>query len=144
MAGDAVLAEIDLVQILAGGDDGEQHVHVLEVEKVVDHLAPDLGQRFGLRAGAVPDRDVVARLEQAFGHGVAHAAHADPADPGLVLCHCDFSLFPHGSNAAVSSTYPVGLDAQVPRTRCAPSPLSGGVGGGVVVIALSMCSGTPL
>ena len=33
-----------------------------------------------LGAGAIPDRDVVARLEQAFSHGKAHAAHADPAD----------------------------------------------------------------
>ena len=79
-------------------------VHVLEVEQLVDHLAADLGQRFGLGAGAVPDRDVVAGLEQALGHGVAHAAHADPADPLLVLCHCKFSLHPHGSNSAVSST----------------------------------------
>ncbi len=55
MTGDAVLAEIDLLQILSGRDNGEQHVHVLELEEIVDHLAADLGQRLGLGAGAVPD-----------------------------------------------------------------------------------------
>jgi hypothetical protein len=31
----------------------------------------------------------VAGLEQALGHGIAHAAHADPTDPLLALCHCN-------------------------------------------------------
>src|SRR5262249_1740269 len=87
MAGDAVLAEIDLVQILAGRDDGEQHVHVLELDEIVDHLAADLGQRLGLGAGAVPDGEVITGLEQALGHGITHAAHADPTDLLLVRCH---------------------------------------------------------
>src|SRR5439155_282973 len=47
VTGHAVLTEIDLVEILPGRDDGEQDVHVLEVEQVVDHLAADLRQRLG-------------------------------------------------------------------------------------------------
>src|ERR1700735_5319410 len=44
------------------------------------HLAADLGERLGFGAGAIPDRDVMAGLDEPFRHGKAHAAHADPAD----------------------------------------------------------------
>jgi hypothetical protein len=40
----------------------------------------DLGQRIGLRRGAVPHREAVASLDQAGGHGLTHAAEADPAN----------------------------------------------------------------
>ncbi len=83
----AVLAEIDLLDVLALGDDREHHVHAGEVGRLVDDLAARLGERLGLGAGAIPDRDVVAGLQQPLGHRVAHAAHADPADPLRVLCH---------------------------------------------------------
>src|SRR5262249_16263423 len=107
MAGDAVLAEIDLIQVLSGRDDGEQHVHVLELEEVVDHLAADLGQRLGLGAGAVPDGKVVTGLEQALGHGITHPAHADPTDLLLVRCHsnspCSSPVRIPRSNSSLSS-----------------------------------------
>src|SRR5580693_5346786 len=47
---------------------------------MIDHLAADLGQRLGLGAGPIPDRDVMARLDEPLGHRETHAAHADPAD----------------------------------------------------------------
>src|SRR5258707_10817382 len=62
---DAVLAEIDLLEVLAGRDDREQHVDAGEIGELVDDLAALRGQRLGLGAGPVPDRDVVAALEQA-------------------------------------------------------------------------------
>jgi hypothetical protein len=77
---DAVLAVQHVLDVLAGGDDGEQHVDVFEIGQVIDHLAADFCERFGLGARAIPDRDIMARLEKALGHGKAHAAHADPAD----------------------------------------------------------------
>ena len=84
---DAVLAEIDLLEVLAGRHDREQHVDAGEVGELVDDLAALGGERLGLGAGAVPDRDVVAGLEQPLGHRIAHAAHADPADLLVVLRH---------------------------------------------------------
>src|SRR5205823_2500492 len=44
-------------------------------------------ERLRLSARAVPDRDIVAGLEEALGHGETHAAHADPADLLVMLCH---------------------------------------------------------
>ena len=75
------LKEVDILfSIVSTGKD---------LEEVVDHLAADLGERLGLGAGAVPDGDVIASLEQALGHGKAHAAHADPSDLRFGLCHCN-------------------------------------------------------
>ena len=79
----AVLAENDLLDVLAGGDDGEHHVATGELDRLVDDLGALGGQRLGLGAGAVPDRHIVAGLEQAFRHRRAHAADPDPAD---LLC----------------------------------------------------------
>src|SRR5262249_554544 len=101
VAGDAVLAEIDLLQILSGRDDGEQHVHVLELDEIVDHLAADLGQRLGLGAGAVPDGNVLAGLEQALGHGITPTPHRDPTDLLLVRCHSNSPAAKPRSNSAV-------------------------------------------
>ena len=84
---DAVLAEQDLVEVLAGRHDGKQDVDAFEVRQVVDDLAALGRERLGLGARAVPDRDVVAGLEQALGHRKAHAAHADPADFLCVVRH---------------------------------------------------------
>ena len=64
----AVLAEIDFLEILAGRDDGEQHIDAGEIGQLVDDLAALGRQRLGLGARAVPDRDVVAGLQQPFGH----------------------------------------------------------------------------
>ena len=80
LAAHAVLAVQHLLHALAGIEDREQHVDVLEFEQVIDHLAADLLQRLGLGARTVPDGDVVAGLDQPLGHGKAHAARADPAD----------------------------------------------------------------
>ena len=96
----------------------EQHIDAGQVGQLVDHLAADLGQRLGLGLGPVPDRDVVAGLQQPFGHCVAHAAHADPADGLLsgrhfrssrafVACLCDRAvvafLVTHAAFAASTS-----------------------------------------
>jgi len=62
-----------------------------EFARLVDDAPADLRQRFSLGAGPVPDRNGVAGLEQALGHRIAHASHADPAE--CVLCHVFFSLF---------------------------------------------------
>src|SRR5262249_2828466 len=102
MAGDAVLAEIDLIQVLARRDDGEQHVDILELDEIVDHLAADLRQRLGLGAGAVPDGEVATGLEQALGHGIAHPAHADPTDLLFVRCHSNSPCSTSSSIPAVS------------------------------------------
>src|SRR6185437_996262 len=53
------------------------------------HLGTDLGQRIGLRRGPVPDRQLVAGLDQAGGHGLAHAAEPDPADFVRRFAHYD-------------------------------------------------------
>jgi hypothetical protein len=47
---------------------------------MIDHFAADLLERFGLGPRAIPDLDIVARLEKPLGHGKTHAAHANPAD----------------------------------------------------------------
>jgi hypothetical protein len=86
LAADAVLAVQHLLHVLAGGDDGEQHVDVLSSDEMIDQLAADLLQRLGFGARAVPDGDVVAGLDQPLGHGNPHAAGADPADLLFVLC----------------------------------------------------------
>src|SRR5262249_33853381 len=99
MAGDAVLAETNLVEILARRDDREQHVDVFELEEIVDHLAPELRQRLGLGAGAVPDGEIVAGLEQALGHGQSHATCSDPDDLLLILLHPNSPCTSYGSNA---------------------------------------------
>jgi len=44
----AVLTEIDLFEVLPGGDDREHHVAVREVGELVDNLAAGLGERLGL------------------------------------------------------------------------------------------------
>src|SRR5262249_47560642 len=64
----------------AGRDDREQHVDVGEIGRLPDDASARAGERLGLGAGAIPDRDRKARLEQALRHGKAHAADADPAD----------------------------------------------------------------
>src|SRR5439155_9034506 len=84
--------KIDLLEVLAGRHDREQHIDAGEVGKLVGHLAAFGGQRLGLRPGPVPDRDVIAGLQQALRHGGAHAAHADPADLLLVLRHTGLLL----------------------------------------------------
>ena len=55
----------------------------------VTHLGADLGERIGLRRGPVPDRELVAGLDQAGGHGFAHAAEPDPADVVRRFAHYD-------------------------------------------------------
>ena len=80
LAANAVFPVQDLLHVLAGRDDGEQHVDVFQIGQVVDHFAADLVQRFGFGAGAVPDGHVIASLDQPLGHGNAHAAGADPAN----------------------------------------------------------------
>src|SRR5262249_46666461 len=87
----AVLAEIDGIDILALGDDREHHIDVGEVGQLVDDLAADFGEWFGFGFGAIPDRDVIAGLEEPLGHRIAHAAHADPSDPLRVRCHYNSS-----------------------------------------------------
>src|SRR5262249_39487877 len=91
----------------------EQHVHVLELDEVVDHLAANLGQRLGLGAGAVPDGEVVTGLEQALGHGINHAAHADPTDLLLVRCH---------SNSPCSSPGRIWRCPSIRRKRLSSGP----------------------
>ena len=85
LAAHAVLAVEHVLHVLAGVDDREQHVDVFEIGQMVDDLAADLGERLGLGARAIPDRNVMAGLDQPLGHGQAHAAHADPADLLRVL-----------------------------------------------------------
>src|SRR6202043_3257037 len=84
---DPVRTEIDLFQILAGRNDRKQHVDIGEIARLVDDLAAGLGKRFGLRAGAIPDRNVVAGLKQPLGHRKAHAAHSDPDDFFCLVRH---------------------------------------------------------
>ena len=85
LAADAVLAVEHLLHVLAGGDDREQHIDVLEIGQMIDHLAADLFKRLGLGARAVPDRNVMAGLDEPLGHRKTHPAHADPADLLRVL-----------------------------------------------------------
>src|SRR5216684_4153380 len=54
---------------------------------LIDDLAAYFRERLGLGARAVPDRNVVAGLQQPLGHREAHAAHADPTDLLRVLRH---------------------------------------------------------
>ena len=83
----AIFAEDDLFDVLAGGDDREHHVATGEIDRLVDDLAAFGGQRLGLGAGAVPDRHIMAGLKQALGHRRAHAADPDPADLWCILRH---------------------------------------------------------
>jgi hypothetical protein len=85
LAAHAVLAVQHLLHVGAGGDDRKQHVDGLQIGEMIDHLAAQLLERFGLGAGAVPDRDVMAGLDEPLGHRETHAAHADPADLLCVL-----------------------------------------------------------
>ena len=55
-------------------------------------LPPDLASGSAFELGAVPDRDVVAGLQEPLGHRIAHAAHADPSDPLRVLRHNQLPL----------------------------------------------------
>ena len=55
--------------------------------ELVDDLAAFGRERLGLGARAIPDRHVVAGLEQALRHGRSHAAGADPADLLRILRH---------------------------------------------------------
>jgi hypothetical protein len=80
LAGDAVLPVEHFLDVFAGRDDREQNVDVLEFKQVVHHRAAELGERLGLGPGAVPDRHVVAGLDQPLRHGQSHAARPDPTD----------------------------------------------------------------
>src|SRR5262249_10657968 len=96
MPGNAVLAEIDLVEVLSGRHDGEEDIDLLELEQVGRDVGAGFGERLGFRARAVPDRDVIASREQALGHGMAHASHADPTDFFLRCHHNSPCLISHG------------------------------------------------
>ncbi len=61
VGGETVLAEIDFVEVLAGGNDGEHDVDMREFGDLADDLSAFLRQRLGFGARAVPDRNVVAR-----------------------------------------------------------------------------------
>src|SRR5262245_59926756 len=117
MAGDAVLAEINEVELLARRHDREQHVDVLELEEIVDHLAAEIRQRLGLGAGAVPDGEIVASFEKALGHGQSHAACTDPADLLLILRHRHSPSF---VNCAVCSTRGTHLSSYPMRELARP------------------------
>ena len=66
----------------------EDDVAVGEVGGSVDDGGAEVGQRFGLRARAVPHRDVVPGRQQATREREAHAAGTDPAQPHpVVLAH---------------------------------------------------------
>ena len=62
---DAVGAEIDLLEVRAGGYDREQHVDAGEIARRDPRSAAGLGERLGLRPRAVPDRHVIAGLAAA-------------------------------------------------------------------------------
>ena len=80
-AGDeAVGAEIDLFEILAGRHHREHDVLAGKFARLIDDPPALLGQRLGLGAGPVPDRHGIAGLQQTLGHRIAHASHADPAE----------------------------------------------------------------
>ena len=74
------LAEQHLLQVRGGRHHGEDDVAGAKLGYLAGDLRAVLRQRLGLRASAVPHRHVALRLEQARGHRVAHAPHADPAD----------------------------------------------------------------
>src|SRR3954451_4246348 len=77
---EAVLAEIDLFEILASRDHREHDLLAGKLVRVIDDPSALFAQRLGLGTGSVPDRDRMACLEQALGHRIAHASHADPAE----------------------------------------------------------------
>jgi hypothetical protein len=89
----AVFAEHDLFDVLAGGDDGEDHVAAGQVDRLVDDGGALGGQRLGLGAGPIPDGDVVAGVKQALHHRRAHTADPDPADFLRILRHYEILRF---------------------------------------------------
>ena len=80
----AVIAENHRDQIVGSGDHAEDDVAIAQPSRGVDHLAAVLDQWLGLAARTVVDRHVAACIQQAFGHGIAHASGADPTD-GVLL-----------------------------------------------------------
>jgi len=76
----AILAEIDLGQILACRHHCEEDIDAAEIAGLVDELRAPLRQWLRLGFRAVPEADIIALLEQQFRHWRAHAAHADPAE----------------------------------------------------------------
>src|SRR6185312_14076451 len=88
----AILAEIDLLQVLAFRDDRKHHIACGEFGKLVGDLAAVRRERFRLGPRAIPDRHVMTGLEQSLGHRRAHAPRADPADLLRILRHPETPL----------------------------------------------------
>ena len=85
--GGAVCAEQHLLEVVAGSDHREQDVDRGEIGRRTADCGARGGQRLGLGARPVPDLDRMAGPEQQLGHGMAHAAEADPADRLIAFRH---------------------------------------------------------
>src|ERR687898_897313 len=86
-----VLAEHDGLEVLRSGDHREDDLAIGQLGRRVHDLRAQLSQRLGLRARAVVDSQVAARVEQAGRERVPHPARPHPTErlaPQFRVPHC--------------------------------------------------------